>query len=120
MKMQNYEVNVGVISSIHSVGQSMIFSCTNHTHNQSMNMCVPTVGSGTELLQLTSRHVARRFFGQQLLLHGVHFQLPLHVDPGALFGTREVLSQSASSQRSTTAPVRQPGGFRLSAFALLI
>lgn len=78
----------------------MFFLCTGHMHSQSINQSIHFVhsrarhgGFGTEA---TSHRVVHRPSGQQLLLSGVDFQFPLHVDPGAFFGTREVLSQRAS------------------------
>lgn len=109
---------MGVISSIHSIGQSMTLLYTKKAFNQSISS---TAESGTELLELERCHNMLLWpFGQQLLLNRVGLQLPLHVDPGAFFGTREVLSQSGPGQRSTAVPVRQPGGSNGSAFAFSI
>lgn len=58
LKIRNYEVNVGVIPSIHSVGQSMTFLYRNHMHNPSINQYIAsTVESGMELLLMKQHHI---------------------------------------------------------------
>lgn len=85
---------MGVSSSIHSIGQSMTLYTKEKAFNQSI---YSTAESSTELLELQWQHITCLLaLVQQLLLNRVGLQLPLDVDPGAFFGTREVLSQSSS------------------------